>query len=123
VADARKTGMVTTMMGRRRPLPDLSSTNFQRRKMAERMAQNTPMQGSAADIIKLAMLRVSERMAAERCDAALLLTVHDELVFEVAPDQAEAFGHMAARVMESAYELAVPLKATIGMGTTWADAH
>ncbi|BDZ58214.1 hypothetical protein GCM10025872_18710 [Barrientosiimonas endolithica] len=85
VADARKTGYTETMLGRRRYLPDLTSDNRQRRQMAERMALNAPIQGSAADIIKLAMLRVDAALADSAAKSRMLLQVHDELVLEVAP--------------------------------------
>jgi DNA polymerase-1 len=123
VKDARRAGGAVTLMGRRRPIPDLHSKNFQRRRAAERMAQNTPVQGTAADIIKLAMLRVAERMKRERWDATMLLTVHDELVFEVTPAQAEEVSAAMVSEMESAYQLDVPLEASAGTATNWADAH
>ncbi|MEM9488908.1 MAG: DNA polymerase I [Myxococcota bacterium] len=123
IASARETGMATTILGRRRLLPEIGARNFQRRRAAERMAQNTPMQGSAADIIKLAMLRVAARMERESYDAAMLLTVHDELIFEVVPDQAEDFAAAMAEEMEAAYELEVPLATATGIADNWADAH
>lgn len=123
VARARESGMTMTLLGRRRPIADLNAKNQMRRKAAERMAQNTPVQGSAADIIKLAMLKVAARMRRERFDATMLLTVHDELVFEVAPAQAEDFAAVVVEEMEGAYRLDVPLKATKGIGKTWADVH
>ncbi|GAB4524775.1 MAG: hypothetical protein Tsb0020_42830 [Haliangiales bacterium] len=123
VDDAREAGYTYTLLGRRRPLPDLNHSNFQRRKSAERMAQNAPVQGTAADIIKLAMLRVAARMERERFDAKMLLTVHDELVFELPPDQAEDFAAVVVEEMEAAYSLDVPLSAEAGIATNWADAH
>ncbi|HWN69187.1 MAG TPA: DNA polymerase I [Haliangium sp.] len=123
VKDARRAGGAVTLMGRRRPIPDLHSKNFQRRKAAERMAQNTPVQGTAADIIKLAMLRVSERIRRERWDGIMLLTVHDELVFEVPPAQAQEFAAAMADEMQKAFALDVPLEATAGIADNWADAH
>jgi DNA polymerase-1 len=123
VKDARRAGGAVTLLGRWRPIPDLHSKNFQRRRAAERMAQNTPVQGTAADIIKLAMLRVAERMRRESWDAIMLLTVHDELVFEVAPAQAEEFSAAMVKEMEAAFRLDVPLEATAGTATNWADAH
>jgi DNA polymerase I len=123
VERARAAGAATTVLGRRRPIPEIASKNYQRRRAAERVAQNTPMQGSAADIMKLAMLRVRERLDADRFDAALLLTVHDELVLEVAPAQAEALAAAVKAEMEGAYRLAVPLRVDVGLGRTWADAH
>lgn len=123
IEQARKTRYAVTLLGRRRLLPEISSRNFQRRKLAERMAQNTPMQGSAADIIKLAMLRVAERTRRDKFDADMLLTVHDELVFEVALDQAEALAAAVCEEMNAAYELEVPLDTTTGIAPSWADAH
>ncbi len=123
VKDARKTGMVTTVMGRRRPLADIGSKNYNRRQAAERMAKNTPMQGSAADIMKVAMLRVATRMARGEFDATMLLTVHDELVFEVKPEEAEAFAAVAGEEMTAAAELSVPLEVSTGIAESWADAH
>jgi DNA polymerase-1 len=123
IRDARASGVTTTVLGRRRPLADLRSKNFQRRQGAERMAKNTPMQGSAADIIKLAMLKVARRMQKEPYDATMLLTVHDELVFEVRPDQAEAFAAVVVEEMAGAYELKVPLEVTVGIADNWAEAH
>jgi DNA polymerase-1 len=123
IKEARKHGGAVTLMGRQRPIPDLHTKHFQRRRAAERMAQNTPVQGSAADIIKVAMLRVAERMKRERWDALMLLTVHDELVFEVSPGQAQEFAAAMVAEMEAAYQLDVPLKASAGIATSWADAH
>lgn len=123
VKQARKTGMVTTILGRRRPLADIGSNNYPRRQAAERMAKNTPMQGSAADLMKLAMLRVKRRMDESKFDAQMLLTVHDELIFEVAPTQADEFAAVVKDEMESAYELKVPLEVSVGMADNWAEAH
>jgi DNA polymerase-1 len=123
IKEARDAGATTTILGRRRPLGDLRSKNYQRRQAAERMAKNTPMQGSAADLIKLAMLKVAARMRRESYDAAMLLTVHDELVFEVAENQAGDFAAMAKDEMERAYELSVPLEVTVGTARNWAEAH
>jgi DNA polymerase-1 len=91
------------------------------RHAAERVAQNTPMQGTGADIIKLAMLRTSERIAKERWPVQMLLTVHDELVFESPPDIAEAVGAALKDEMENVYKLAVPLEVDIGIGGNWGD--
>ncbi|HUH01961.1 MAG TPA: DNA polymerase I [Kofleriaceae bacterium] len=120
---ARRIGFATTLLGRRRPIPDLGSRNYQRRSAAERIAQNTPMQGSGADIMKLAMLRVDELLRASDFEAAMLLTVHDELVFEVAADRAEALGAEIKRVMEGVYALDVPLRVDLGTSPNWAGAH
>ncbi len=123
VADAREHGYAVTVLGRRRPIPDIGARNYQRRRAAERMAQNTPVQGSAADIMKLAMLRVDALLRRSPWQATMLLTVHDELVFEVDPSEAQDLARAVAGEMEAAYELDVPLVATIGMGQHWAEAH
>ncbi len=122
VEDARATGWTQTVMGRRRYLPDLNSDNGQRRQMAERMALNAPIQGSAADVVKVAMLRVHSAMDAADLASRLLLQVHDELVLEVAPGETEAVTDIVRREMESAYELDVPMAVSIGTGRTWAEA-
>ncbi|MEO3862918.1 DNA polymerase I [Acrocarpospora sp. B8E8] len=120
VAQARKDGYTQTILGRRRYLPDLTSDNRQRREMAERMALNAPIQGSAADIIKVAMLNVQRAIAGMR--SRMLLQVHDELVFEVAPGELEALREVVVDQMRGAYELRVPLEVSVGVGTTWEDA-
>ena len=99
VAEARKTGFTETILGRRRYLPDLTSDNRQRREMAERMALNAPIQGSAADIVKVAMLGVDRALAAEGLASRMLLQVHDELVLEVAPGEREAVEALVRREM------------------------
>jgi len=123
VAKARRTGYTETLLGRRRYLPDLTSMNTQRRDMAERAALNAPIQGSAADIIKLAMVRADERLAGAGLQSRLLLQVHDELVFEVAPGEQAALADLVTDVMTHAMELAVPLDVSIGVGESWASAH
>jgi DNA polymerase-1 len=123
VEQARTAGAATTIMGRRRPIPDLRHKNYQRRKAAERVAQNTPMQGSAADIIKVAMLRVARRLDAEALPARMLLTVHDELVFEVPPDRVSELTEVAVAEMEGAAALSVPLRVDVGVAKNWAEAH
>jgi DNA polymerase-1 len=122
VERARQDGYTETMMGRRRYLPDLTSDNRQRREMAERMALNAPIQGSAADIIKIAMLRVDSAVRAADLASRLLLQVHDELVFEVAPGEREALEALVRREMGGAFDLAVPLDVSVGTGHTWDDA-
>jgi DNA polymerase I len=122
VAEARRTGGATTILGRRRPIPGLTARDFRVRSAAERVAQNTPMQGSGADIMKLAMLRVDALIAEEQLDAAILLTVHDELVLEVAEADARAIADRVADTMAKVVSLAVPLEVTIGIGANWADA-
>jgi len=122
VAQARKDGYTQTILGRRRYLPDLTSDNRQRREMAERMALNAPIQGSAADIIKVAMLRVDRALRAQGLVSRMLLQVHDELVFEVAPGEFEALKTLATEAMCGAFELTVPLAVSFGTGRTWEDA-
>jgi len=119
VTDARERGFTETIMGRRRYLPDLTSDNRQRREMAERMALNAPIQGSAADIIKVAMLRVAQALSAGGFGSRLLLQVHDELVVEVAPGELEAVSHLVASGMSGAAQLRVPLDISLGVGPTW----
>ena len=120
VAQARVTGYTETLLGRRRYLPDLGSTNRTRRDMAERMALNAPIQGTAADIIKVAMLKVAE--ALKDFKSRMLLQVHDELVFEVAPGERESLESMVRTQMEGAMHLDVPLDVSVGVGPTWAAA-
>ncbi|RBY88999.1 DNA polymerase I [Blastococcus sp. TBT05-19] len=122
VDDARQTGYTETTLGRRRYLPDLTSDNGQRRQMAERMALNAPIQGSAADVIKVAMLNVEKAIAAEGLSSRMLLQVHDELVLEVAPGEREALEALVRREMAGAADLSVPLEVSVGFGRTWDDA-
>jgi DNA polymerase-1 len=122
VETARRTGYTETIMGRRRYLPDLNSDNRQRRELAERTALNAPIQGSAADIIKVAMVRLDERLAAEGLATRVLLQVHDELVLEVAPGERETATAAVRDAMAGAAELAVPLDVSVGTGRTWRDA-
>jgi DNA polymerase-1 len=122
VAQARATGYTETMLGRRRYLPDLTSDNRQRREMAERMALNAPIQGSAADIIKVAMLRVEHALREAGLKSRQLLQVHDELVLEVAPGEQEAVEALVRREMGSAVEMDVPLDVSVGVGRSWHDA-
>ena len=122
VDQARRTGFTETMLGRRRYLPDLTSSNRQRREMAERMALNAPIQGSAADIIKVAMLDVESALAKAGMASRMLLQVHDELVFEVAPGEAGALEHLVRDKMGHAVDLAVPLEVSVGTGRSWHEA-
>ncbi|NLW98975.1 MAG: DNA polymerase I [Actinomycetales bacterium] len=124
VAQARQSGYTETMLGRRRYLPDLTSDSRQRREMAERMALNAPIQGSAADIIKVAMLRVRRALEESGARSRMLLQVHDELVLEVAPGEREDVEALVRREMGSAVEMTVPLDVNVGLGKTWhAAAH
>jgi DNA polymerase-1 len=122
VAVARAQGGARTVLGRWRPIPNLMSKSPAARHAAERVAQNTPMQGTGADLIKLAMLRTHERIVEERWPVQMLLTVHDELVFESPPDIADMVGAALKKEMESVYKLDVPLEVDIGIGSNWADA-
>jgi DNA polymerase-1 len=121
--EAAENGYVKTLMGRKRPVPDLSSGNFAARAAAERVAVNTPVQGSAADLIKKAMLRVDARLRTEFPGQLLLLQVHDELLLEVDEDLAEHVGDMVKAEMCSAMELSVPLVVDLGTGKNWDEAH
>jgi DNA polymerase I len=119
VDQARRDGYTETVLGRRRYLPDLNSDNRQRREMAERMALNAPIQGSAADIIKVAMLRTDAALAGSGLRSRMLLQVHDELVFEVAPGEREALEALVREQMGGAYPLDVPLEVSVGGGRDW----
>ncbi len=122
VAQARRTGYTETLLGRRRYLPDLTSSNRQRREMAERMALNAPIQGSAADIIKVAMLDVEAALRRDGLASRMLLQVHDELVFEVAPGEVDALTALVRDKMGHAIDLAVPLDVSVGLGRSWHEA-
>ncbi|PWH05784.1 DNA polymerase I [Brachybacterium endophyticum] len=122
VEQARKVGYTQTILGRRRYLPDLTSDNRQRRENAERVALNSPIQGSAADIIKLAMLRVDADLRAAGVASRVLLQVHDELVLEVAPGELEQVRDLVVTGMGDAYEISVPLSVGVGVGRTWLEA-
>ncbi|CAB4712001.1 MAG: DNA polymerase I [Actinobacteria bacterium] len=122
VEEARRTGYTETIMGRRRYLPDLTSDNRQRREMAERMALNAPIQGSAADLIKIAMLDVERAILEGGLRSRMLLQVHDELVFEVAPGERDALDELVRARMGAAADLAVPLDVSVGTGRSWHEA-
>ncbi len=122
VVRARQDGYTQTILGRRRYLPDLTSDNRQRREMAERMALNAPIQGSAADIIKVAMLSVHREIGAQGLRSRMLLQVHDELLFEVAPGELGRLRDLVRSAMCGAFELTIPLDVSIGTGRSWADA-
>ncbi len=122
VDQARRTGYTETIMGRRRYLPDLTSDNRQRRDMAERMALNAPIQGSAADIIKVAMVNTQHALDEAGLESRILLQVHDELVLEVAPGEREAVEGIVRERMGSAADLSVPLDVSVGTGRSWRDA-
>ncbi|MGH7611251.1 MAG: DNA polymerase I [Candidatus Dormibacteria bacterium] len=120
-AEARRDGYVSTMLGRRRYLPEINSTNRQVREATERMAINMPVQGSAADIMKLGMIRTAQALAASGLQARMLLQVHDELLFEAPADEARQVGELAAQGMAGALELGVPLVVDLKLGANWRD--
>ncbi|CAB0505426.1 DNA polymerase I [Corynebacterium diphtheriae] len=122
VEQARKDGFTSTLFGRRRYLPELSSDNRVARENAERAALNAPIQGTAADIIKIAMLRVDARLTAENCQSRVLLQVHDELVLEVASGEREKVQQFVEEEMDAAISLRVPLEVSAGVGTNWEEA-
>ncbi len=123
IAQARETGVVKTLYGRRRELPDINSRNAVVRGVAERNAINAPIQGTAADIIKMAMIGVSQAIEQRGLRAKMILQVHDELVFEVPNDEVEALSQLVKEQMESACTLSVPLTAEVGVGHNWLQAH
>lgn len=122
VEEARKVGYTETVLGRRRYLPDLMQDNRARREIAERMALNAPIQGSAADIIKLAMLNVQKALVAEGLRSRLLLQVHDELILEAVNEEVDAATEILRREMGAAYPLKAPLDVNVGVGKSWNEA-
>jgi DNA polymerase I len=123
VTQARRDGYTSTILGRRRYLPDLASDSRQRRQMAERMALNAPIQGSAADLIKMAMVAVDRAMTGQALASRMVLQVHDELVFEVAPGEGERLAELVRREMQGVYQLRVPLEVSMATGRSWAEAQ
>ena len=123
IEDGRQQGYVTTLFGRRRALPELASKNHNLRALGERMAMNTPIQGTAADVIKLAMVRVWRRLRAEGLKARLILQVHDELIVEAPQEEAERAAAILGQEMQSAVEFTVPLSADVQQGRDWLEAH
>ena len=123
VEDARRTGESRTLYGRVRAMPEIGARNPALRNAAERTAINTPIQGTAADIVKIAMVRVHAALGRERRDAQLLLQVHDELVLEVGERDVPAVEELVRREMSGAAELKVPLDVEVGHGHSWAEAH
>jgi DNA polymerase-1 len=121
--EARRRGYVTTLLGRRRALPDLASRHRGVAQAAERTAINTPIQGSAADLIKMAMVAIDRRLGKEHLRATMILQVHDELVFEVAEPERERAANLIRAEMEGVYPLKVPLRVDVGWGRNWAEAH
>lgn len=122
IMQAKQEGYVTTLFGRRRPIPELSSGNFMQRQFGERVAMNSPIQGTAADIMKIAMINVSNALKENKLDAHVVLQVHDELLVEVKENQAEAVKELVAEVMHNAAKLKVALEVDAKIGKTWLDA-
>jgi DNA polymerase-1 len=123
IAEARKTKTTSTLLGRIRLVPDIASSNHIVRQAAERTAINTPIQGSAADLIKLAMIKVDAALRVKQLKTAMLLTVHDELVFEMPPDELDVVIPLIQEIMEGVWQLKVPLKVNIAQGANWDEAH
>jgi DNA polymerase-1 len=123
IAEARGRGYVTTILGRRRYLPELGARDAAVRQFAERAATNTPIQGSAADLIKLAMLAVHRRLREGGFGARLLLQVHDELVLEAPSGETEAVAELVRDAMENVWPLRIPLRVDVRAGANWAEAH
>jgi DNA polymerase-1 len=123
IEEARRTGKTSTLLGRIRPLPDINSSNKNMRMFAERTAINTPIQGTAADLIKLAMIKVDAVIREKSIKSVMLLSVHDEIVLETPEDEVDAVKSMMKRIMENVWNLKVPLKVNIGVGKNWAEAH
>jgi DNA polymerase-1 len=123
IREARERGYVTTLMGRRREVPEIGSEDPRLRSAAERVAVNTPIQGTAADLIKIAMIRVHRRLSEDGHRARMLLQVHDELVFEAPPDEVDRLTTMVRSEMSGALDVDVPIVVDVGVGPSWAEAH
>jgi DNA polymerase-1 len=123
IAKARETGYAVTVLGRRRTLRDINSQNATARQAAERDAINTPVQGSAADLVKIAMIRVSNALKREGLKAKMILQIHDELLFDTPVDEVERVSEIVKREMECAMDLGVPLLVEVGSGRNWLEAH
>jgi DNA polymerase-1 len=122
IAEVRKTGVTKTMFDRERPIPDMNSRNPNQRGFAERTAVNTPLQGTAADLIKLAMIKIDRELEERKMQAAMLLQVHDELLFEAPPEEIDEVRKLVKTGMENVHPLDVPLVADVGVGDNWRDA-
>lgn len=122
VAEAKQNGYIVTLLERRRYVPDIHASNYNIRSFAERIAMNTPIQGSAADIIKLAMVRMNDELKQRNLQSRMLLQVHDELVFEVPPNELELMKELVPQVMAEAIKLDVPLVAEVSYGDSWYEA-
>jgi DNA polymerase-1 len=121
IAETRKTSMAKTLFGRIRPIPEINSPQMQLRNFAERTALNSPLQGTAADLIKLAMIRIDGRLAAERFEAKMILQVHDELLFEAPARERGKLEKLVQEEMEGVHKLDVPLVVEVGVGPNWRD--
>jgi DNA polymerase-1 len=118
---ARELGYVQTILGRRRAIPEINSSNRNLREAAERMAINMPVQGTSADIIKVAMVKLDKEMARLNLKSSMLLQVHDELIFEVPEEETDTMRKLAAEIMSKAIELSVPLKVETKIGKNWGE--
>jgi DNA polymerase-1 len=123
IEQARQTRRTSTLLGRLRLLPDIASSNVNVRQFAERTAINTPIQGTAADLIKVAMIQMAEALARKQMKTVMLLSVHDEIVFEVPDEELETVKRLAPEIMERVWTLKVPLKVNVAWGKNWAQAH
>ena len=122
VADAKEKGYVKTMFGRIRPIPEIKSSNFMTRSFGDRVAMNSPIQGSAADIMKISMLKVDEALEKSGFDARIVLQIHDELLVEVKEDEAAKVSELVEKAMREAVSLKVPLEVDAHIGKTWLEA-
>ena len=123
VEQARENGFVTTLLGRRRTLSDIRSSNHRLRAAAERIARNTPIQGTAADIMKVAMVRIQGEIEKRELRSRMVLTVHDELVFECPKEERDTLETLVVEHMQGAIPLSVPLPVELGWGASWGAAH
>jgi DNA polymerase-1 len=119
--ETRKSGVAKTLFGRIRPIPEINSPQVQLRNFAERTALNSPLQGTAADLIKLAMIAIDRRLAEEKFEAKMILQVHDELLFETPASEGDALAKLVQQEMENVHELVVPLVVEVGVGANWRD--
>ena len=122
VADGKEQGFVSTLFGRKRPIPELNSSNFMQRSFGERVAMNSPLQGTAADIMKIAMIRVFERMEKEQLKSKMILQVHDEILIETHKEEEEYVKKILEEEMKGAANLAVVLEVDVHSGTDWYEA-
>ena len=123
VADAKENGYTITAFGRRRPIPELSASNFMQRQFGERVAMNAPIQGTAADIIKIAMIRVHDRLLEEKMESRILLQVHDELLIEAKEEEKDKVMEILGEEMTKAADFAVTLEIDTQLGNNWYEAH